>query len=88
MSRRGSPRIIMVSTDREFLNPHEYDEYSASTARSLKWCRSVAFIVISLSIVEQMVQIILHKDHCNNGFEFLCAVHGTADFTAYSSSHS
>lgn len=51
----------MVPTDREFLNSHEYDEYSDSTARSVLWCRSVAFIVISLSFVERMVQIMERK---------------------------
>lgn len=51
ISQRDSPRIIaMVSTDRAFLNTNpDYDEYSASTARNVLCCRSLAFIVISLS---------------------------------------
>ncbi|XP_059649620.1 uncharacterized protein LOC132295380 isoform X2 [Cornus florida] len=46
----NNPRIIaMVSADRNFLDP-EYDEYEASTTRSLMCCRSVAIIVHSLSL--------------------------------------
>ncbi|PRQ40877.1 putative E3 ubiquitin-protein ligase MARCH [Rosa chinensis] len=66
VSRRGSPRIIMVSTDREFLNPdHEYDEYSASTARSVLWCRSVAFIFMVLLILRHTLPLIIsgNKDY-------------------------
>lgn len=65
ISRRGSPRIIMVSTDREFLNPHEYDEYSASTARSVLWCRSVAFIFMVLLILRHTLPLIIsgNKDY-------------------------
>ncbi|KAL6186901.1 hypothetical protein ACLB2K_043019 [Fragaria x ananassa] len=57
VSRRGSPRIIMVSTDREFLNPREYDEYSTSTARSLTWCRSVAFIFMVMLILRHTLPL-------------------------------
>ena len=46
----NSPRVIaMVSANRSFLEP-DYDEYSASTTRSLMCFRSVALIVHTLSL--------------------------------------
>lgn len=56
ISRRdlnNSRFIAVVSPDRNFIDP-ESDEYAASTARSEFCCRSVAIIVISLSLSREV----------------------------------
>ncbi|KAG6650007.1 uncharacterized protein LOC122313092 [Carya illinoinensis] len=61
ISRRDlhRPRIIaMVSTDRNLLTP-DYDEYSASTTRSLICFRSVAVIFMVLLILRHTLPLIL-----------------------------
>ncbi|XP_059649616.1 uncharacterized protein LOC132295380 isoform X1 [Cornus florida] len=55
----NNPRIIaMVSADRNFLDP-EYDEYEASTTRSLMCCRSVAIIFMVLLILRHTLPLIV-----------------------------
>ncbi|KAF3432230.1 hypothetical protein FNV43_RR26969 [Rhamnella rubrinervis] len=69
ISRRdiNRPRIIaMVSTDRNFLNP-DFNDYSASTARSVFCCRSVAFIFMVLLILRHALPLILSG---NNDYSF------------------
>ncbi|ONI31601.1 hypothetical protein PRUPE_1G321900 [Prunus persica] len=62
ISQRDSPRIIaMVSTDRAFLNTNpDYDEYSASTARNVLCCRSLAFIFMVLLILRHTLPLIIN----------------------------
>jgi hypothetical protein len=62
ISRRdlNSPRIIaMVSANRNLLDP-DYDEYSASTTRSLICCRSVALIFMVLLILRHTLPLIIN----------------------------
>ncbi|XP_059445613.1 uncharacterized protein LOC132177356 [Corylus avellana] len=70
ISRRNlnsSPRIIaMVSTNPNFLNP-DYDEYSATTTRSLICCRSVAFIFMVLLTLRHTLPLIING---NNEYSF------------------
>ncbi|XP_057961307.1 uncharacterized protein LOC131153188 [Malania oleifera] len=55
----NNPRFIaMVSTDRNFLDP-DYDEYAASTARSMVCCRSVALIFMMLLILRHTLPLII-----------------------------
>ncbi|KAK9276804.1 hypothetical protein L1049_006340 [Liquidambar formosana] len=61
ISRRelNNPRFIaVVSTDRNFLDPN-YEEYSASTSRSLMCCRSVAVIFMVLLILRHTLPVII-----------------------------
>ena len=54
ISRRDltAPRFItMVTTDRDFVESDFDDDYSAPNSRSLIYCRVVAIIVISLSLI-------------------------------------
>ncbi|KAJ0096159.1 hypothetical protein Patl1_15244 [Pistacia atlantica] len=63
ISRRdlNNPRIIaMVSTDRNFLHSPTYDDYSASTTRSLICCRSFALIFMILLILRHTLPLILN----------------------------
>lgn len=63
ISRRNfnSPRIIMVSTNRSYLDP-DYDEYSASATRSLICCRSVALIFMVLLILRHALPLLINGD--------------------------
>ncbi|XP_031285270.1 uncharacterized protein LOC116143959 [Pistacia vera] len=70
ISRRelNNPRIIaMVSTDRNFLHSPTYDDYSASTTRSLICCRSFALIFMILLILRHTLPLILNG---SNEFTF------------------
>ncbi|PON47043.1 Zinc finger, RING-CH-type [Trema orientale] len=62
MSRRdiNSPRIIAMvsSSDRNFLDP-EFDDYSASSTRSLTCCRTVAVIFMILLILRHSLPLII-----------------------------
>ncbi|KAK9272437.1 hypothetical protein L1049_002810 [Liquidambar formosana] len=56
---RHNPRLIaMVATDREFLDP-DFDEYSATTTRSLICCRLVAIIFIVLLVLRHTLPVII-----------------------------
>lgn len=64
ISRRGlnNPRIIaMVSTDRNLVVP-SYDEYSASTTRSVLCCRLVALIFMVLLVLRHTLPLILSEN--------------------------
>lgn len=55
----NNPRFIaMVSTNRDFLDP-DYDEYAASTARSLVCCRMVSVIFMLLLILRHTLPLII-----------------------------
>lgn len=63
ISRRGlnNPRFIaMVSTDRNLVVP-SYDEYSASTTRSVLCCRLVALIFMVLLVLRHTLPLILSE---------------------------
>ncbi|KAK7846263.1 hypothetical protein CFP56_008189 [Quercus suber] len=63
----NSPRVIaMVSANRSFLEP-DYDEYSASTTRSLMCFRSVALIFMVLLILRHTLPLIISG---GNGYSF------------------
>ncbi|XAR72281.1 Ubiquitin--protein ligase [Bertholletia excelsa] len=54
----NSQLIAMISTDNNFLDP-DYDEYEASTSRSLVCCRSVAVIFMVLLFLRHGLPVLV-----------------------------
>ncbi|KAJ7943047.1 RING/FYVE/PHD zinc finger superfamily protein [Quillaja saponaria] len=64
ISRRNlnGPHVVaVVSTEQDLMEP-EYDQYSASTARSLICCRSVAVIFMLLLILRHSLPLIASRN--------------------------
>lgn len=59
----NNPRlIVVVSTDRDFINSDDYDDdYAVSTSRSMMCCRSVAMIFMLLLVLRHTLPIIVNQ---------------------------
>ncbi|XP_042005384.1 uncharacterized protein LOC121754108 [Salvia splendens] len=57
----NNPRIIaMVAADHSLLDP-EYDEYAASTSRSIVCCRTLALIFMVLLIIRHTLPVVVSR---------------------------